>query len=184
MRPGVYRTRASAGMAGSRRWLPPEQRCWRGAPGPLPRGGTVTRPFASTMVRPVGSGNDPCRNHSGDPSTAGPRVAGCDCVSTVRLKPNTAATSTTAAPVARVRRFIVGLRQARPSISHRSECCAPMWPPPWLTNWHRRLLRLGLGLVPVHPTIGPYQQPLVRIAVLGEHTRAGTHAEWNIAAIG
>src|SRR5687767_2814538 len=90
--------------------IAPAGAAFAAGPGPPPRGGTVTRPPASTMVRPVGSGNDPSRNHSGDPSTTGPRVTGGDCVSTVRLKPDTTATSTKAAPIAKVRRFIVGLR--------------------------------------------------------------------------
>jgi hypothetical protein len=36
----------------------------------------VTCPLESTIVRPVGSGKDPCRNHAGDPSTAGPSAFG------------------------------------------------------------------------------------------------------------
>jgi len=50
-----------------------------GPPLPASRGGTVTWPPESTIVRPVGSGNEPCRNHAGDPSTAGPSVAVRDC---------------------------------------------------------------------------------------------------------
>src|SRR6266851_3116079 len=48
------------------------------APRPSPplRAGTVTCPLGSTIVRPVGSGNDPCRNQAGVPPTAGPTVGG------------------------------------------------------------------------------------------------------------
>src|SRR5207249_11071062 len=46
-------------------------------PSPV-RGGTVTWPLESTIVRPVGSGNDPWRNQAGDLPEAGPSVGGCD----------------------------------------------------------------------------------------------------------
>jgi hypothetical protein len=36
----------------------------------------VTRPSASTMVFPPGSGNEPFRNHAGEPPSAGPLVGG------------------------------------------------------------------------------------------------------------
>src|SRR5688572_29485427 len=48
-------------------------------PAPPARGGTVTFPPGSTIVRPVGSGNDPWRNHAGVSPTAGPSISGFDC---------------------------------------------------------------------------------------------------------
>src|SRR6188472_909425 len=52
-----------------------------GAPAPAaaggaPRPGTVTRPPGSTIVRPVGSGNDPRSDQAGVGPTAGPEEGG------------------------------------------------------------------------------------------------------------
>ena len=65
--------------------------------GALSRPGTVTRPPGSTIVRPPGSGNDPWRNHAGDPSTAGPLVGGGDCENPV-VPPSVTLNATAATP--------------------------------------------------------------------------------------
>src|SRR5688572_31378762 len=92
------------------------------APWPNPRpvlASTVTTPFASTDVLPPGSGNDPWRNHAGDPFSAGPLVAGFDCVNAVWVVTNAASAATATPAKIRTRsRILMGARGCPRTTAH------------------------------------------------------------------
>src|SRR5262245_36121546 len=74
----------SAGLGAAAGAPPPAPAPRPRPPAPPPRSGTVTFPPGSTIVLPVGSGNEPCKNHAGVPSTAGPDVGVGVCEKAIR----------------------------------------------------------------------------------------------------